>query len=52
MLSIKYGIMHRMRKRRKEAKLSQLELAQKAGVSFGSLRPSAKEGVKSATLFG
>jgi transcriptional regulator with XRE-family HTH domain len=33
-----------MRKRRKEAKLSQLELAQKAGVSFGSLKRFENQG--------
>jgi len=38
MLSINKRIIQRVRERRKEAKLSQLELAQKAGVSFGSFK--------------
>jgi transcriptional regulator with XRE-family HTH domain len=44
MLSIKHGIIHRVRKRRKEAKLSQQELAQKAGVSLGSLKRFENQG--------
>jgi transcriptional regulator with XRE-family HTH domain len=38
MLSAKNGIVQRVRARRKEAKLSQLELAQKSGISFGSFK--------------
>ena len=37
-LSIKEHIVSSVRKRRKEAKLSQLELSKKAGVSLGSLK--------------
>ena len=38
MLSINKDIASRVRERRKEAKLSQLELAGRSGVSFGSVK--------------
>ena len=37
-LDIKQGISHRVRKRRREAKISQIELAGRSGVSLGSVK--------------
>ena len=38
MISIQQELMQRLRQRRKEAKISQLELANRSGVSFGSVK--------------
>jgi len=37
-LDIKQGIIQRIRKRRREAKISQTELAERSGVSLGSVK--------------
>lgn len=44
MLAIKNEIAKRLRLRRKEAKLSQVELANRSGVSLGSVKRFEREG--------
>lgn len=48
-LSIRNGIMDRARNRRKSLKFSQVELAQRSGVSFGSIKRFEKTGEISLT---
>lgn len=48
-LSIRNGIMNRARNRRKSLKFSQIELAQRSGVSFGSIKRFEKTGEISLT---
>lgn len=44
MLAIKNSISKRLRTRRKEAKLSQIELANRSGVSLGSVKRFEQQG--------
>lgn len=48
-LSIRNDIMDRARNRRKSLKFSQVELAQRSGVSFGSIKRFEKTGEISLT---
>ena len=48
-LSIRNGIMNRARNRRKSSKFSQVELAQRSGVSLGSVKRFEKTGEISLT---